>query len=320
MLTLEPQEAGCQITYDAPIVFIGSCFSDNIGALLARAKFPVVYNRAGVVFDAISISKQLQRAIKQENATEAELIYIDELWHSWLYHSKVSSPDKTNLLQNINSATSQMHHSLQQASHLFITLGTAYSYVLVNEKLHVANCHKAPKAWFDKQLLSVTEMVAHLKDAIQLIKAFNPKIDIVITVSPVKHLRDGIINNNRSKARLIETAHLLAEELPYCTYFPAYELVTDVLRDYRFYAKDMAHPNEQAIEEVFDFFSQTFFGDATKKQMQEILQLVNALQHIPLHFGSPAHQAFLKQQKERLRMLMIKLPQLNWDNESEILM
>lgn len=319
MLTLESKPAKTKISYDAPIVFIGSCFSDNMGGLLAKAKFPVCYNVTGIAFDPLSIGMQLTRAIQMDESKESELVFMDELWHSWFYHSKLSASTKDQVLENIQKANQQLNQTLSQASHLFITLGTSFSYVLSKEQLHVANCHKAPKSFFEKKLLSITEMVGQLKETMQLVRAFNPTIEIVITVSPVKHLRDGIEANNRSKARLIEVANQLSDEIDYCTYFPAYELVTEVLRDYRFYAKDLAHPNELAIDEVFDFFCQTYLDKTTQQQMNEIMHLVNALQHKPLHPNSLSHQQFLKQQLEHLKILLVKFPQLDWENELKIL-
>jgi hypothetical protein len=315
MLSLDPQLANKNITYNDKLLLIGSCFSDNIGAKLQEAKFNVLYNPTGIVFDPLSLAVHLADYATKKQYTENDLFEHNELWHSWLHHSDFSSPRKEQTLELINQSILTAHQQVIAASHLFITLGTAFSYQLIEKDLPVANCHKAPKNWFDKRLLTIDEMVLSLQKSIKLVKQLNPTLEIVFTVSPVKHIRDGIIENSLSKARLLEVAHQLSKEENGCSYFPAYELVTDVLRDYRFYASDMAHPNAQAIEFVFEHFCKIYLVQEVQQLMGDVLQIVLAKKHKPLHTTSNAHQQFLKTFLTKTEVLSKKLSSLNWDEE-----
>jgi hypothetical protein len=315
MLTLDPQPAKQSIVYEDKLMLMGSCFSDHIGAKLLEAKFQALYNPTGIVYDPISLAQHLSVIINGKSFESSDLFQHNELWHSWLFHSDFSSTNQEETLNRINEAIVSAASQLKSATYLFMTLGSAYAYVLKDKQVPVANCHKAPKEWFDKILLGVEEMVSALQKSIRELKAINPKIQIVFTVSPVKHIRDGIVENNRSKARLIELAHTLSEQEINCSYFPAFELVTDVLRDYRFYATDMAHPNVQAVDFVFDFFCQTYFTKQTQQLMQEVLQIVSAKNHRPLHANTKAHQQFLKTFLEKTEVMKTKFPKLDWTEE-----
>jgi hypothetical protein len=315
MLTLDPQPAKQSITYSDQIVLVGSCFSDNIGAKLKEAKFQTVHNPTGIVFDPLSVARHLSDMISGKQYQPSELFQLNELWLSWFFHSDFSSTDAEKTCAKMIRAIQAGSAGLISASYLFITLGTAYSYLLKDKNIAVANNHKAPGAWFEKRLLEVDEMVAVLQKSIGDLRAINPGIQVVFTVSPVKHIRDGVIENNRSKARLLEAVHQLAQGQTNCSYFPAYELVTDVLRDYRFYAPDMAHPNPQAILFVFDFFCKTYFSSNTQQQMQEVLHIVLAKHHRPLHPDTLAHQHFLKTVAEKIAAIKTRLPGINWAEE-----
>lgn len=315
MLTLDPQPAKQSITYQDKMMLMGSCFSDHIGAKLNGAKFQALYNPTGIIFDPLSLAQHLLAIVKSKSYQATDLFQHNELWHSWLFHSDFSSTKQEETLNRVNEAIVSAATQLKAVSYLFITLGSAYAYVLKEKQLTVANCHKAPKEWFDKKLLGVDEMVSALQKSIKQVKEVNPNIQIVFTVSPVKHIRDGVIENNRSKARLLEVAHTLSEHENNCSYFPAYELVNDVLRDYRFYAPDMAHPNTQAVDFVFDFFCQTYFTKPTQQLMHDVLQIVSAKHHRPLHPDTTAHQQFLKTFLEKTEMMKTKLPKLDWADE-----
>ncbi len=315
MLSLEPQSANRKIAYHDRLLLIGSCFSDNIGAKLLEAKFNLLYNPSGIVFDPLSLATHLMDYATHKQYALTDLFALNELWHSWLHHSDFSNPEQSQTLKQINQAISASHQQLKAASHLFMTLGTAYSYELVEQKMPVANCHKAPKNWFEKKLLSVDEMALALQKSIGEVKKLNPGIEIIFTVSPVKHIRDGIIENNRSKARLLEVVHQLVNDTQHCSYFPAYEWVNDVLRDYRFYASDMVHPNEQAVAFVFEQFCNTYFSPETQQLLNEVLQIVAAKKHKPLHPTSNAHQQFLRTFLARTQILEEKMPTLDFKEE-----
>jgi len=315
MLPFESQPVSNKVSYDKPMLFIGSCFSNNLGIQLQEAKFQVSYNPMGVVFDPLSIIYHLKMALNNQAVKEDTLFEHNELWHSWHHHSVLSSTSKQQTICAIEAASLHIHKTLKQASHLFITMGTAFSYVLKESHIHVANCHKTPKQWFDKKLLSIEEMKTEMVKLCEAIKLINRDIEIVFTVSPVKHIRDGVVENSRSKARLLETAHAVVDMLSYCSYFPAYEMVTDVLRDYRFYASDMAHPNEQAVNYVLQQFCQTYMSVETQQMKNEIKQVVAAKKHQVLHAGTLAHQQFLNTFLAKTELLKVKLPFVNWEDE-----
>ncbi|MES2559232.1 MAG: GSCFA domain-containing protein [Bacteroidota bacterium] len=315
MLNLEPKPFPKPISYTDKVLLLGSCFSDNIGTKLQQAKFQVLFNPTGIVFDPLSVVKHLEDYATNKRYTAEECFQHNELWHSWFHHSDFSTTSPLQTQKGINEAIQQAHQQLQVASHVFITLGTAFCYELKANGLAVANCHKVPKEKFDKKLLSVTEIVNSLQQGITAVRILNPLIEIVFTVSPVKHIRDGIIENNRSKARLIEAAHRLTEMETNCSYFPAYELVTDVLRDYRFYATDMAHPNEQAIDFVFEHFCETYLNKETTLLMQEVIQIGAAKNHRALHPDTLTHQQFLKTFLAKTNNLKTRLPMLDWEAE-----
>lgn len=316
MLNIAPKPALKTISYTDKVLLLGSCFSDNIGNKLQQAKFQVRFNPTGIVFDPISLARHLSDYAENKQYEAGELFQHHELWYSWYHHSDFSATEQGQTLKRINDALHQAHQYLQSASYLFITLGTAYSYQLKDEHIAVANCHKVPQERFNKKLLTVAEITETLQEGIAAVRKLNPTIEVVFTVSPVKHIRDGIIENNRSKARLTEAAHQLAETISNCSYFPAYELVTDVLRDYRFYATDMAHPNEQAIQFIFNHFCETYMSKETQQLMQDIQQIVAAKNHRPLHPGTQAHQQFLKTFLAKTIRMKGELPMLDWEAET----
>lgn len=290
---------------------MGSCFSENIGAKLAEAKFKVKYNPLGIVFDPLSLARHLDDIRNNRVYTEADLFEFNELFNCWNFHSEFSSTEANQTLTSINTAITQTREWLQHTSHLFVTLGTAYHYTLKSSGQPVANNHKAPGAWFDKHLLDTSVMVDVLNQNLKGLKQLFPHLQVVVTVSPVKHIRDGIVENVRSKSRLIEVAHQLNETL----YFPAYELVTEVLRDYRFYKPDMAHPSEQAIDAVFDFFCQSWMSPQTLQWMGEVNQIRQAYNHRVLFPGTRAHQQFKQTMLSKINSLQTQLPQLDWQAE-----
>lgn len=315
MLGFEPEPSDNKISYSDRLLLIGSCFTDHIGTNLAGIKFRSRYNPTGIVFDPLSIARHLHDYVSAKQYGRQELFKQNELWHSWHHHSDFSGIQQQEVVQQINEAIQDASRLLAQSDWLFITLGTAYSYQLKEGALPVANCHKAPKDRFDKKLLGIEEITGTLSAALASVKAMNPALQIVITVSPVKHIRDGVVENNRSKARLTEAAHLLTENVKDCSYFPAYELVTDVLRDYRFYAPDMVHPSEQAVQYVFDIFCKTYFSAGTQQLAHEIRQIISARDHRPLHPGTEAHRQFLNTFAQKTKLMKDKLPMLDWEEE-----
>ena len=198
---------------------------------------------------------------------------------------------------------------------MIITLGSSYSYKLVNGGTPVANCHRAPPQYFNKQLVEISEIANRLDDTIIQLKAFNSDLKIIFTISPVRHLRDGVIDNNRSKARLIEAVHQVEQQFDHCYYFPAYELVIDVLRDYRFYDIDLAHPNYAATEFVFEKFKEHYIENKSLEQMDDIKKMVNAYRHRPFNPLTNSHQSFLNASLTKARQLQQQLPNLDFSEQ-----
>jgi hypothetical protein len=289
-----------KISYTDKILFIGSCFSEEIGNKMMDLKFDVLQNPNGILYDPISISDALFSYIENEAFDEKNLFELNGLWHSWKHHSAFSGVKKKDVLRTINNSIHQAHSFLKQTKILIITFGTAFNYQLKEGFKNVANCHKAPGNLFIKTLLPVEQIKADLSSAITALETFNPGLKIIVTVSPVKHVKDGVVENNRSKARLLEAAHLICDEKENVFYFPSYELVNDVLRDYRFYKKDLVHPNETAIDFVFEKFSHSFFGDVTKEAMKEIEKIISAMKHKPFIKESEAHQKFISSQIQNI--------------------
>ncbi len=246
-----------KISYADKIFFIGSCFSEEIGERFTYLKFNVLQNPNGILYDPLSISYALNSYIENKKFNDDDLFSNGDLWHSWHHHSVFSGMEKDVVLQKINQSQSAANSFLKNASCVIVTLGTAYNYQLKRNKESVSNCHKAPASLFKKNLMETAEIIACLSSTIKNLQAYNPDVTIIFTISPVRHVRDGVIENNRSKARLIDAVHSIKENNEHVLYFPAYELVIDVLRDYRFYKSDLVHANEAAVQYVFESFCNT---------------------------------------------------------------
>jgi hypothetical protein len=306
-----------KISYADKILFIGSCFTEEIGKQMQNLKFDVLQNPNGILYDPVSISSALVSYIENKMFTEDDLFLLDELWHSWQHHSAFSGMNKENVLQKINHSHYAAHQFLKKSSWLIITAGTSYSYCLKKSGEPVANCHKAPQNFFEKKLLPVEDIISNLLASVSKLQVFNPRLKIIFTISPVRHVRDGVIENNRSKARLIEAIHSVIEKTQNVFYFPAYELIIDVLRDYRFYKKDLVHPSDNATEFVFETFCNAFIDEPGKKLLEEIKMIAAAENHKPFQKESAAHKKFMKSQLEKIEEIKTKFPSIDFSNEEE---
>lgn len=316
MLDVEIKSPEKKITYSDKLFLIGSCFTEHIGRRLEELKFPVLQNPNGILFDPVSVSSALNSYVDLRKYEQKDLFYLNELWQSWSHHSMFSGMDAGSVLLNINLSQKKAHDHLNSATWLVITLGSSFSYQLTDEdNFPVANCHRAPGQWFNKHLLTTEETVIALTESIEKLKAFNPGLQIIFTISPVRHIRDGVVENNRSKARLIEAVHQLIEKYDHAYYFPAYELLIDVLRDYRFYDVDLVHPNYAATEFVFEKFEQSFIDEDAKAFMEEIKKISTGYKHKPFQPETQSHRSFLRNTFEKVRSLQEKLPQLDFSKE-----
>ena len=312
-----------RITYRDKIMLTGSCFTEHIGNSLEELKFSILQNPNGILFDPRSVCNSLISYIENKQYKKEDLFYLNEIWNSWEHHSRFSNINADDALKNINESQQQAYIFLKEADWLIITLGSSFSYRLTNEAIlgglqnnnGVANCHRAPSQWFNKHLLTIDETVSLLDTTYQRLKQFNPKLKIIFTISPVRHIRDGVIENNRSKARLIEAVHHMINKFPGLYYFPAYELVIDVLRDYRFYDIDMVHPNYPATEFVMEKFNESFINEQSQQLMEEIKKIVIARKHKAFQPETIAHKAFLKTHLEKTKELQLKFSFLDLSDE-----
>ncbi len=314
-INIEPLQPS--INYKQKILISGSCFTEHIGNFLSDHKFNVLQNPNGILFDPVSLSSSLLSYVHNKQYEEDDLFYLNETWNSWQHHSRFSNPDTSVCLKNINNLQSEAHEFLKEADWLIITLGSAFTYKLVGDLSAVANCHKAPAQNFIKHLNTIEEIITAFDTTIHQLFNFNSKLKIIFTISPVRHLRDGVINNNRSKARLIEAVHHLVNKFERLYYFPSYELVVDVLRDYRFYDIDLAHPNYAATQFVLENFSDACFDQSTRKLMETIKTIVTAKKHKPFNSHSDLHKKFLQQQLITTKQLQQEYPYIDFSKEIE---
>lgn len=308
-----------QITYEHKLFLIGSCFTEHIGNSLANLKFKVLQNPNGILFDPRSVAYSLLSYVENKQYTTDDLFYLNELWHSWQHHSVFSNLDRYSCVNRINESQKSAQDFLKTADWLVITLGSAFSYQLTELGLphtgRVANCHRAPAQWFKKQMLTIEEINSLLDNCLHQVLDFNPTLQVIFTVSPVRHIRDGVVENNRSKARLLEVVHNLVQKFNRIYYFPAYELVIDVLRDYRFYDVDMVHPNYQATQFVLNNFMKFYVSEESQNIAEEIQKIVTARKHKPFQSETEAHRKFLDAHYEKTLALQEKYPFLSLQNE-----
>lgn len=314
-LEFTPRPFDQKIAHQHKLMLIGSCFTEQIGNKLARHKFSVMENPNGILFNPVSITRSVISYINNRQYTGSGLFYQNECWNSWEHHSRFSHPDKQTCLYGINASQLAAHAFLKDAEWLLVTLGSAFVYELENKEV-VANCHKVPTDKFNKRLLAIDEVVAGLTTMQDALSAFNPKLKIIYTISPVRHLRDGFIENNRSKATLIHAVHRLVEAGEKAFYFPAYELVIDDLRDYRFFAEDMVHPNYAATNYVWEKFIDACIDEPSRSLMKEIAVIVSARNHKPFNPSSEQHKKFLQANAEKVKRLIEQFPYLDLNDEA----
>lgn len=283
-----------QIDYDSKILLFGSCFTENIHKKLSYFKFNTVGNPFGILFNPKAIETVITNSIKEKIYTEKEVFFSNERWHCFDAHSDLSAVTKNELIAALNYQVKATNTALKNASHLIITLGTAWVYRLISEDKIVGNCHKIPQKQFSKELLSVDEVSLSLKNILALVKKSNPTVQVIFTVSPIRHLKDGFVENSRSKAHLLAGIHNLINPTKNTHYFPSYEIMMDDLRDYRFYTEDMLHPSDIAIQYIWEQFSHIWINPTTDSTQKKVEIIQKGLAHRAFNPGSKQHQLFLK--------------------------
>ncbi len=300
-----------QIDYNAQILLLGSCFSDHIGALFSKHQFNTISNPFGIIFHPIPLASLIQRIVHKNYFTEDAFFFHQEQWHSYELHSSMGRTNLSEALRNANEILDLTHNFLNKASHVFITLGTAWGYRLNNTI--VTNCHKQSASLFHKELASISLIENALEQIQAALVKINPDLKLIYTVSPVRHLKDGFIENTIGKAHLFAGIHSHKEntkDLKTVAYFPSYEIVMDELRDYRFYKMDLIHPNELAIAYIWESLVEATFTPPTKKVLKEVISIKNGLEHRPLNPTAEAHKKFLHTLETRMAKIKEQYPHM----------
>ncbi len=305
-----------RINHKTPVLLIGSCFTEHIGNKLVRYQFPACINPAGIQYNPASVAATLNRIAEERYFTEEDLEQDDEGWFSWAHHGSFSSSDKAECLRRINSRLSEADAFLKHADYICITFGTAYYYTLKDSGKVVSNCHKQPADRFKRERLTSDAVVRLFRESDRLLRFVNNTFRYIFTVSPVRHLKDGLSGNQLSKSVLRVAVDELCSFLP-AEYFPAYEIMTDDLRDYRFYADDMVHPDETAVRYIWDHFQDTFMDDTTRSLCREMDPLLKAFNHRPVDPDSKAHRRFMESLREKTEAFEKKYPFLSFSKEDE---
>jgi hypothetical protein len=294
-----------QTGYSKKNMFLGSCFTENIGNRMAELKYNIDINPFGILYNPLSVANGLRILLDKKVFTSEDLVEYDGLWHSFFHHGRFSLPNKKETLDIINNRIKTSAEFLKSADFLFITFGTAWVYKYKKTGQTVSNCHKIPANEFERMRLSVDEIVQEYKELFSEIRKINPSIQVVFTVSPIRHWKDGAVENQRSKAILLLAIDKLIGDLghDFCSYFPAYEIVMDELRDYRFYAPDMLHISEVAIDYIWEKFEKSLIDPESQHTAKKVDKIVRAANHKPLHGDTDEYYRFLAKMYEKALQL-----------------
>ena len=296
------------INYSSKVLLLGSCFAQNMGAKLEYYKFQQCTNPFGILFHPVAIEKLIARAINHTWFTSKDVFLQNEQWHCFLAHSKLSNTSKEDLISALNSALEKLRFSLLEASHVVFTFGTAWVYKHLEKDIIVANCHKVPQKEFVKQLLSPDDVSDVLLGIETKLRTINPTCSIINTVSPVRHIKDGLIENSRSKAHLIAGVQEIVSPDKFNYYFPSYEIMMDELRDYRYYKEDLIHPNQTAIAIIWNAFTGSWICPEAAALQKKIATIQSGMLHTPFNENSKAHIHFKKDLEVQISQVQKALP------------
>ncbi len=302
------QKNNFPIDYSSNVVLLGSCFAENMGEKFQYFKFQTTANAFGIIFNPVSLKKIIERSIQKNYFTENDIFFHNELWHCFEVHSELSNSDKNTFLNSLNELIDVTHQQLNNATHIIITLGTSWVYRNIETNEIVANCHKVPQKQFTKELLTISEIEKSLESIISLVQSVNPNCKFIFTVSPVRHIKDGFVENTLSKAHLIAALHTSSFQLTTSNYFPAYEIMMDELRDYRFYAEDMLHPNQTAIDYIWIKFFENYISESEFRLMNAICEIQRALKHRPFNPNTESHQKFIDNLTKKMQLIKNQHP------------
>lgn len=314
-----PKSLSC-FTQDDRIILLGSCFVEHIGAKLAENKFSVDINPFGILYNPLSIAASLEKLLHPKHFSPADLFEHEGVYHSFAHHSRFPFPSPEESLTEINTRLFASSRNLLDATKLIITFGTAYIYKLKSDHRIVSNCHKLPDRFFYRERLSVEAIVEKWEQVCMAIWEQNPRLDILFTVSPVRHWKDGAHTNQISKSILLLASEELCMRFPEkVTYFPSYEIMMDELRDYRFYGDDMIHPSGKAIDYIWERFTESFFSQEIRSLLKEWKNIQKALHHKPFQPQSEAYHSFITQTLLKAEQIMKKYPYFQLSEEIELL-
>lgn len=304
------------IDYNSKILSIGSCFAENMAEKFDYFKFQNETNPFGIIFNPVSIEKLFSRVCKEELFTEKDVFFHNERWHSFEVHSDLSNADRQELLETLNKAITETNKKIKEATHIIITFGTSWIYRNIESTEIAANCHKVPQKQFLKELLSIEVIQKSIQNTIDLIQTLNPNINFIFTISPVRHIKDGFVENQLSKSHLFTALHQVLKthnsQLITPNYFLSYEIMMDELRDYRFYNEDMLHPNQIAIDYIWKLFSENYITQESISTMQEVDEIQKSLRHRSFNPESEQHQKFLAKLQQKMNLLVEKISHIKF--------
>ncbi len=308
-----------ETAYEKRNLFMGSCFTENVGNIMETFKYKVDINPFGILYNPMSVASGLKILLENRKFNPNDLIESNGLWHSYYHHGRFSSTDKNECLTSINNRIQSSSEFLRTTDYLFLTFGTAWIYRYNKNGEVVSNCHKIAAKEFTRQRLSVNEIVNEYTNLLTQIWQLNPGLKVVFTVSPIRHWKDGAIENQRSKATLLLAVEQLVNTFgnEKCAYFPSYEIVMDELRDYRFYAEDMLHLTDVAVQHIWEIFEQALINEESVKISREIKKIINAVRHRPINNKSIEFSKFLTSFQKKISELEQKFPFINLKLEKE---
>jgi len=302
-----------KIDYKTPVVVLGSCFAQHLGQRLAYFQYRNLSNPFGVVFHPAPLFRMIERAVESNYYTAEDLFEKNGLWFCMEVHTSLYASSSGKLLILLNERLDECRQMLSNCSHLILTLGTAWGYRHLRSGMLVANCHKMPLDHFHKELTRVSTIEASLRKLIKAVRSLNNDVAVLLTVSPVRHIRDGLQENNRSKAHLLAAVHQVVENNDSLHYFPSYEIMMDELRDYRYYADDLLHPSSQAVDHIWERFSESWLDPDQHSLRKEIDSIQKRLRHKPLHPESDEFLDFSLKLKHDITAIKKKLPSASFE-------
>jgi hypothetical protein len=305
------------VDYQSDIVLLGSCFAENMAEKFKYFQFQNTVNPFGIIFNPVSLEKIIRRSVNKDYFSEKDIFFHNDLWHCYEVHSELSNPNKETFLVKLNEIIESTHQQITKATHLIITLGTSWVYRSIASNEIVANCHKVPQKQFTKELLSIETITQSLQNISALVLSINKEAKFIFTVSPVRHIKDGFVENNVSKAHLLSVLYEMSNSQSLrVNYFPSYEIMMDELRDYRFYANDMLHPSSIAIDYIWIKFFENYVAAKEFDTMQRVCDIQKGIAHRSFNVDSEKHQLFLKQLSQKMDSIVKQFPHMEFYNSN----